>query len=157
MECWYRYGLCLPRPTSAMKILTASVISQDRGFDQHHFTSRWPLLAVHVTGVLVPETCYRSDTQCCCRGRCLLYISRVFLLLSSLYHRIHAHGSRQLPYRNSSTRAQRRKVGNTSTKAYHLIYFIFMRGPCLWGVGLFAVVGYIITCAGARPWSSTHM
>jgi len=44
--------------------------------------------------------CYRSDTRSCCRGWCLLYISRVFLLLSSLYHRIHAHGSPQLPYRN---------------------------------------------------------
>jgi len=36
----------------------------------------------------------------CCRGWCLLYISRVFFLFSSLYHRIHAHGSPQLPYRN---------------------------------------------------------
>jgi hypothetical protein len=53
-----------------------------------------------VTGVYVPETCYRSDPPCCSRGRCLLYISRVFLLLSSLYYRIHAHGSPQLPYRN---------------------------------------------------------
>ena len=35
--------------------------------------------------------CYRSDTRPSCRGWCLLYISRVFLL-SSLYHRIHAHG-----------------------------------------------------------------
>jgi hypothetical protein len=35
-----------------------------------------------------------------CRGWCLLYISRVFLLLSSLYHTIHAHGSPQLPCRN---------------------------------------------------------
>jgi len=35
-----------------------------------------------------------------CTGWCLLYISRVFFLLSSLYHRIHAHGSPQLPYRN---------------------------------------------------------
>jgi len=55
----------------------------------------------NVTGVFVTETCYRSDTRCCCRGRCLLYISRVFLLLSSLYHRIYAHGSPQLPYRNN--------------------------------------------------------
>jgi len=44
--------------------------------------------------------CYRSDTRPCCRGLCLLYISWVFLLLSSLYHRIHAQGSPQLPYRN---------------------------------------------------------
>ena len=31
-----------------------------------------------VTGVHVPETCYRFDTRCCCRGRCLLYISFSF-------------------------------------------------------------------------------
>jgi hypothetical protein len=30
----------------------------------------------------------------CCRGWCILYISRVFLLFSSLYHRIHAHRDR---------------------------------------------------------------
>jgi len=37
-----------------------------------------------------------------CRGWRLVHISWVFFLLSSLYHRIHAHGSPQLPYRNSS-------------------------------------------------------
>jgi hypothetical protein len=43
----------------------------------------------------------------CCRGWCLVHISRVFLLLFSLYHRIHAHGSPQLPYRNNSAAKER--------------------------------------------------
>jgi hypothetical protein len=44
--------------------------------------------------------CYRSDTPSCYRGRCLLYTSSLSPFLFSLYHRIHAHGSPQLPYRN---------------------------------------------------------
>ena len=36
----------------------------------------------------------------CCRGGCLLYVFRVFLLLSSLYYRIHIHSSHHLSYHN---------------------------------------------------------
>jgi len=46
-----------------------------------------------VTGVLVPEICYRSDTRWLLQGWCLLYISRIFLLFSSLCTIVNAHGS----------------------------------------------------------------
>jgi hypothetical protein len=48
-----------------------------------------------VTGVLVPETCYRSDTRWLLQGLMHpVYISSFSLLFYSLYHRIHAHRDR---------------------------------------------------------------
>jgi len=62
-----------------------------------HVVSFAPCPIVSVTGVHMPETCCRYDTVTAA-GADASCISRVFLLLSSLYHRIHAHGS-ALPYR----------------------------------------------------------
>jgi len=56
------------------------------------FATRYLLQMYMMLQVWYTVTAAGADASC---------ISRVFFLLSSLYHRIHAHGSPQLPYRNT--------------------------------------------------------